>query len=87
MNSPKKLSSLIALIDEGKTNFSVASQRIFPEMLTHPDKEPLKIAEELYEYVKNLLPDIKELTDKEYTLSDLKIDNLGNYGLTLKIIV
>ena len=41
------MARLIALIDEGKTNFSVASTKIFPVMLQQPDKEPLKIAEEL----------------------------------------
>lgn len=45
--SQAKLASLIALIDEGKTNFSVASTKIFPVMVAEPGKEPLKIAEEL----------------------------------------
>lgn len=42
-----KLVALIALIDEGKTNFSVASTKIFPVLVEQPDKAPLKIAEEL----------------------------------------
>jgi aspartyl-tRNA(Asn)/glutamyl-tRNA(Gln) amidotransferase subunit B len=42
-----KLGALIALIDDGKTNFSVASTKIFPVMVEQVDKEPLKIAEEL----------------------------------------
>ncbi len=84
--SPKKLSSLIALIDEGKTNFSVASQRIFPEMLTHPDKEPLKIAEEL-----NLLQNsdegmLKELAEKVLSnfadkVAEYKAGKVGLMGL------
>lgn len=41
------LAELIQLIDEGKTNFSVASQKIFPEMIKHPEKSPLAIAQEL----------------------------------------
>lgn len=45
--SPDKLVALIALIDEGKTNFSVASTKIFPVLVEQPDKAPLKIAEEL----------------------------------------
>jgi len=44
---PVEIAKLIALIDEGKTNFSVASTRIFPVMTEQPGKEPLKIAEEL----------------------------------------
>lgn len=43
---PAKIASLIALIDEGKTNFSVASTSIFPVM-AQTGKDPLKVAEEL----------------------------------------
>ena len=62
--APVALAKLIALIDEGKTNFSVASTRIFPVLTGQPDKEPLKIAEEL-----NLLQSsdeglIKELVEQ-----------------------
>ncbi len=42
--SPEKLSSLIALIDEGKVNFTIASQKIFPVMLKEPLLEPSAIA-------------------------------------------
>jgi len=44
--APFNLAKLIALIDEGKTNFSIASTKIFP-VLVETGKEPLKIAEEL----------------------------------------
>lgn len=44
---PEKIGALIALIDEGKTNFSVASTKIFPVLVEEPDKSPLQIAEEL----------------------------------------
>ena len=62
--TPVALAKLIALIDEGKTNFSVASTHIFPVLAAQPDKEPLKIAEEL-----NLLQSsdeglIKELVEQ-----------------------
>ncbi|MDQ6813993.1 MAG: Asp-tRNA(Asn)/Glu-tRNA(Gln) amidotransferase subunit GatB [Bacteroidota bacterium] len=45
--TPKTLASLIAIIDEGKVNFSVASLKILPVLLTNPEKEPLKVATEL----------------------------------------
>jgi aspartyl-tRNA(Asn)/glutamyl-tRNA(Gln) amidotransferase subunit B len=45
--APQKIAGLIALIDEGKTNFSVASTKIFPVLVEQTDKEPLKIAEEM----------------------------------------
>ncbi|PRY87174.1 Asp-tRNA(Asn)/Glu-tRNA(Gln) amidotransferase subunit GatB [Mongoliibacter ruber] len=45
--SPEKLASLIALIDDGKVSFSVASQKVYPEMLQNKDKTPLEIAQQL----------------------------------------
>lgn len=45
--SPEKLAELIALIDDGKVSFSVASQKIYPEMLQSKDKTPLEIAQQL----------------------------------------
>jgi aspartyl-tRNA(Asn)/glutamyl-tRNA(Gln) amidotransferase subunit B len=44
---PVKIAELITLIDEGKTNFSVASQKIFPSLVEQPEKTALQIAEEL----------------------------------------
>ena len=43
----KKIAELIHIIDEGKINFSIASSKIFPELLQHPDKGPLQIVNEL----------------------------------------
>jgi len=40
----KKLAQLIQLVDEGKTNFSIASSRIFPELIRRPSEDPLQIA-------------------------------------------
>ncbi|MBW3468529.1 Asp-tRNA(Asn)/Glu-tRNA(Gln) amidotransferase subunit GatB [Arthrospiribacter ruber] len=45
--TPEQLAALIALIDEGKVNFSVASQKIYPELLKNANKSPLQIAQEL----------------------------------------
>jgi len=44
--APQTLADLIALIDEGKVNFSVASSKIFPVLLKE-NKQPLQVAEEL----------------------------------------
>lgn len=44
---PKAIAAMIALIDDGKTNFSVCSTRIFPVLLENSQKTPLQIAEEL----------------------------------------
>jgi aspartyl-tRNA(Asn)/glutamyl-tRNA(Gln) amidotransferase subunit B len=45
--SSERIGQLIALIDEGKTNFSIASAQLFPAMLNAADKTPLEIAESL----------------------------------------
>jgi aspartyl-tRNA(Asn)/glutamyl-tRNA(Gln) amidotransferase subunit B len=45
--SPKSIASLIELIEQNKVSNSIATQRIFPEMLKQPSKTALQIAEEL----------------------------------------
>lgn len=42
-----KIATLIKLVDNGKLSFAVASQKLFPAMLQNPDKDPLKLAEEM----------------------------------------
>jgi len=46
------LADLIGLVESGKVNFSIASSRIFPEMIQQPGKTALEIATAL-----NLLQD------------------------------
>ncbi|WP_373522613.1 Asp-tRNA(Asn)/Glu-tRNA(Gln) amidotransferase subunit GatB [Aquiflexum sp.] len=43
----KNLAELISIIDEGKVSFSVASQKIYPELLNGTSKTPLEIAQGL----------------------------------------
>jgi aspartyl-tRNA(Asn)/glutamyl-tRNA(Gln) amidotransferase subunit B len=45
--SPVVIASLIALIDQGKVSFSVASQKIFPELIKDPSQMPEEIASKL----------------------------------------
>lgn len=45
--SAEAVAKLIELIDSGKISNSAASQKVFPQMVQEPKKEPLKIAEEL----------------------------------------
>lgn len=63
--SPKQIAALIHLVDEGKVNFSIASQKIYPEMIEHPAKSPLKIAEEMNliqeSNVNTIIPIIEEI--------------------------
>ncbi len=42
---PETLASLISLIDEGKISFTVASQRIFPELIKSPGKSAFELAQ------------------------------------------
>lgn len=50
--APAALAGLIQLVEDGKVSFSIASSRIFPELLQHPAEQPLDIATRL-----NLLQD------------------------------
>ncbi len=50
--APAALAALIQLVEDGKVSFSIASSRIFPELLQHPTEQPLDIATRL-----NLLQD------------------------------
>ncbi|MTI32023.1 Asp-tRNA(Asn)/Glu-tRNA(Gln) amidotransferase subunit GatB [Xanthovirga aplysinae] len=52
---PWQLADLIGLVDEGKISHTVASQKVYPILLAHPEKTPLKIAEE-----NNLIQDSSE---------------------------
>jgi aspartyl-tRNA(Asn)/glutamyl-tRNA(Gln) amidotransferase subunit B len=45
--APQAIADLIALIDAGKVNFSVASQRLYPEMIKNPHQSPAALAEAL----------------------------------------
>lgn len=55
--TPATLAALIQIIDEGKVSFSIASQRIFPELIKNPEKSPLEVAQQL-----NVLHDSNEDT-------------------------
>jgi aspartyl-tRNA(Asn)/glutamyl-tRNA(Gln) amidotransferase subunit B len=44
--SPGKMATLIQMVEEGKLSFSMASTKLFNELLKNPDHEPGKIAEE-----------------------------------------
>jgi len=43
----KTISELIKMIDEGGINFSIASQKLFPELLKNPSANPKKLAGEM----------------------------------------
>jgi len=45
--SAKSIADLIELIDSGKVNFAIASQKLFLELIKNPAKQPKELAEEL----------------------------------------
>ena len=45
--SPKGLVELMNLVESNKISFSVASQRVFPELLKNPNKSALEVAQQL----------------------------------------
>ncbi len=65
--STVQIAALIALIDAGKISSTVASQKIFPELLINPAKNPLTIAEEM-----NLIQDSNEDSILGYILEVIK---------------
>lgn len=44
---PKVLVELMNLVEDNKTSFSIASQRVFPELLKNPSKTALEVAQQL----------------------------------------
>jgi aspartyl-tRNA(Asn)/glutamyl-tRNA(Gln) amidotransferase subunit B len=62
--TPKTLAGLIAIIDEGKVNFSVASVKILPVLASNPEKEPLQVASELNLLQVSVSADIEAWVDE-----------------------
>jgi aspartyl-tRNA(Asn)/glutamyl-tRNA(Gln) amidotransferase subunit B len=44
---PATLAAIIALVEEGKISYTLASQRLFPAMVEAPKAEPLEVAQKL----------------------------------------
>jgi len=42
--TPASLAILIRLVEEGKLSFSIAAERVYPVLLSHPQRDPLEIA-------------------------------------------
>jgi aspartyl-tRNA(Asn)/glutamyl-tRNA(Gln) amidotransferase subunit B len=80
---PQKLADLIALIDSGKVSYTVASQRLFPELLKNPNRTALEVAQQLNliqdSNHDSLLPIIDEVL-KEFPLKVEEYQN-GKKGI------
>ncbi|MDP4684943.1 MAG: Asp-tRNA(Asn)/Glu-tRNA(Gln) amidotransferase subunit GatB, partial [Crocinitomicaceae bacterium] len=64
---PAVIAALIQLVDDGKVSSSVASQKIFPELIKEPTASPLSIAEKL-----NLIQDSSEDSILEFINTVIK---------------
>ena len=71
---PRRLALLIRLVDEGKVSNTVASQAVFPELVSDRSKTPMQIAEE-----KNLVQE----SDQD-TLTDLVKQAVAKYPEKIK---
>ncbi len=80
---PARLSDLIALIDDGKVNFAVASQKLFPLLVKQPDQSPLELAQKLNliqdSRTDSILPIVEEVI-KEFPLKVEEYQN-GKKGI------
>lgn len=81
--SPAIIAELISMIDTGKINFSVASQKVFPELLKDPKQSPAQVAQNLNliqdSSTDTILPIVKEVI-KEFPLKVEEYKN-GKKGI------
>jgi aspartyl-tRNA(Asn)/glutamyl-tRNA(Gln) amidotransferase subunit B len=80
---PAVVAELITMIDQGKVNFSVASQKIFPQLLNEPGQKPAQVAQRLNliqdSSTDTILPIVKEVI-KEFPLKVEEYKN-GKKGI------
>ncbi len=76
--SPEHLADLLSLINEGKINNTIAEQRVFPELIKSPDKEPAQIAKELNVLIDNNDDDVSAILDKILTQFPDKVAEYRN---------
>lgn len=61
--SPKSLAEVIQFIDEGKINYGIAVQKIFPELIKNPELNVVHFIEEKGLYVQTSQTEIESLVD------------------------
>ena len=71
--SPQQIAELIALVDEGKVSFSVASQRIYPELLKDSSRSGLEIAQHLNLIQESDEDSLKPIVEKILAENTLKV--------------
>jgi len=75
---PKVLAELMNLVDENKISFSVASQRVFPELLKSPNKSALAVAQQLNVLQDSNQDSILPIIDEVIKEFPLKVEEYKN---------
>lgn len=81
--SPRTMSEIVALVEGGNVSYTMAYQRLFPQILKNPDKSPMEVAQQL-NLIKesdsdSLLPIIEQVL-KEFPLKVEEYKN-GKKGI------
>lgn len=76
--SPKALSELMNLVEQNKISFSTASQRVFPELLKHPSKSALEVAQQLNVIQDSNQDSILPIIDEVLREFPLKVEEYKN---------
>ncbi|MGB1248732.1 MAG: Asp-tRNA(Asn)/Glu-tRNA(Gln) amidotransferase subunit GatB [Chitinophagales bacterium] len=81
--STEKISRIIALIEEGKFNFSSASQKLFPALLENPSENIEQLAEKLNIVQNSDAGDIERIIDEVLAMFPDKVEEYrsGKKGL------
>lgn len=72
--SPGIVAELISLIDSGKISYTIASQRVFTELLKHPNKSALDVAQQLNVIQDSSLDSIQPIIDEVIKEFPLKVE-------------
>lgn len=76
--APYSIADIIAIIDEGKISNAAGEQKVFPELVQHPGKSPLEIAESLGVIQSSDSHFLVELVDQALNTYPAKIQEYRN---------
>ena len=81
--SVSSIAELIRLSDEGKINYGIASQKIFPQLIQHPELDILQYIQENELFVQTSLHEIDKLIESSLDKHSQKITEYkkGKKGL------
>jgi aspartyl-tRNA(Asn)/glutamyl-tRNA(Gln) amidotransferase subunit B len=75
---PETLAAVIRLIDSGKVSYTMASQRLFPELLKHPDAVPEELAQQLNLIQESSTDSILPIVEQVLKEFPLKVEEFKN---------